>query len=90
MLFVVPFMYVGIFLFYLGLAGSNRYRLERFRAPNRQLIWQAVGLFVAFGVCLLVAEVRWAVILVTVLLVAAECCTMWALYHRGARVRENS
>ena len=85
MRFVVGFMYTGLLLFYLGLGGSNSYRQGRFRASGRQMAWQAVALFAAFAVCMLLADTRWAVVLVTDLLAGGECLTMWALYRRGNR-----
>ena len=83
MSFVVPFMYAGILLFYLGLAGSNSYRRDRFRAPVRQLACQAATLVAAFALCVAFADVRWAVVLVTFLLAAGECAVMGVLYRRG-------
>lgn len=83
--FVVGFLYTGLFLFYLGLGGSNSYRQPRFRASRRQLALQGAGFVIALALCLALADVRWAVLLVTDLLVAGESLTMWVLYRRGLR-----
>lgn len=80
--FVVPFMFVGILFFYLGLIGSNSYRQRRFRVPRRQLTWQVAGFAVTLALFLALANVRWAVVLVAFLLTVGECAAMGLLYQQ--------